>query len=464
VNQTRYSTPMTILKILFASIVCLKASACNTTPKSFVKSDESKASLHDYCERYASSDSLENIRPEICQNLQNIKQPTELQKLAKDFCGSKGQAFFAQYKRVLYAEAKVALTDSQKGPLSQRDLECAKNLAEYHVQYWHEMVADAQKESNGQSLMQLMDLPEKSESDSCWRLERMDASYCVVARPCPGTGMARTETLNISATSKRDPSFPSTVREGESITLCNERIRSIHAIKDPDFKNLPYDYAFANFLTINHYQARKTYGAANCHGTAQAVAGNFLDKTVADNITYHSPAVRQRCQSYAENAFAKAKVISIDGKVRAQDLPLNRGGFTINMNHRETCQESDCGHNSLNIFDCTNSGDLVANLAIDQMCVHCWDAKIRQAGYTRLPENAGWRDLKDNCILTANDHSVTTIYRNEGLCYYFESLAPFAAPQLNVRPCPVLFEQFPKRWCSSERFSFDYNPTKSPLP
>jgi hypothetical protein len=244
------------------------------------------------------------------------------------------------------------------------------------------------------------------------------------------------------------------VPEDGSITLCNADIQAMHRLKDPEQINHNSNWAFANLLTFNRGARHITYGAANCHGTAQALAGNILGQQPVQDLTWHSPIVEANCNDLARRAWNEASSrANSRGHSNPQmtDLPIQLGGVVINMTHDDSCPASECGKTSFHTYSCAN-GPLESHVFFRDMCINCWDQALQKAGFKRLHGKATWKDLTKHCVLTTNDHSITVTHVNDGLCFYYESLAPHAAPQINVMECPRLLAKFPKRWCRDEPF------------
>src|SRR5690606_24501744 len=138
------------------------------------------------------------------------------------------------------------------------------------------------------------------EPDQCWRLTRVSAEGCLVASPCVASGASSTKALPLAANTPEK-----IVAEGDTILLCQPNLQKIHQLKDPDNAQLEYNLAFANFLAFGRSSPKVPFRPANCHGTAQAILGGFLDKAPVTAVGFHSPQVKEVCGPQAMSKFSQ---------------------------------------------------------------------------------------------------------------------------------------------------------------
>lgn len=443
---------------LGAALVALAACKARSTESfSELRTDETKAVVTSLCHQLPPEGNAAELLAEACQCLhgRNSRLKT-FPSWVESFCGSEGQAYFDRLKETARAESLLVLRDDSGTEGSPEDLKCAEDLAQFKHELLLDRVVTTCKNGTDLELVPLLALPKPADPGACWRFTRMDRDACIIATPCAGRGPARLGALPVLAVDLAAAGGDIALPEGSAVRLCNDRIQTIHSLKDPEQQNLDFNYPFANYLALGRSNKLITYGAANCHGTAQALAGNFLSTFPVEGLTYHGPAVEEKCGAAAQAAYDHQRALANDKKSpfpTGATLPIDRGGYVINMNHEPTCDAKDCGKTSFHTYDCSGSS-LESYIFFDDMCVNCWDSLLSRAGFHKLSDSASWRQLKSNCILTSADHSITVTYVNDGFCYFYESLAPHAAPQMNVMECPQLYNRYPKRWCSDEGFPF----------
>lgn len=272
---------------------------------------------------------------------------------------------------------------------------------------------------------------EQMKANACTALVGMTADGCFIQRDC-----------NL-ASSKPEPGK-------QNRKDCRPLIQKIHKVKDPENKNLAWIDPFVIELTGNRSSARVTYGLPNCHGTAQAAAGNLLGDLFLEGISFARLHEKEICGSSVEAWFSKNKSKPL------RDLQLNPGGLIINMNHRD-CAEHDCGKVNLWIDHCeaeagSESTDVpfAAGIFIDDMCVECWARMLEKKGFHRSRDavaGATGKKIKPGCILTASDHSVYVVHESAGWCYSYEATSPYGPPQLRTAPCLAMQNRFENHFC-----------------
>lgn len=430
-----------------SSLLALLAllTACRTgeapEPESTLKTDETRQTLRDLCRDVFPEEGVPERIASACECLGKLNEPALTSK-AKAYCEGGARKEFERLIALGRVEGVLVMTGKDLATPSAKDLACAAQLAEARAEFMVDGVANACEKERTVALRSLLDLPEEPAAGSCWRFLTMDQDDCVVAAPCEGRGPADLARLPLS------PRGAGMVPETARVKLCHPAIKAMHRLKDPRRLNDDFNYAFANYLGMNRSNAHVTYGAANCHGTAQAFAGDFLSKLKVDHVTYHSPTVEEQCGEQARSALALAGPVAT-----GEALPISKGGYVVNMVHDAACSKDQCGKASLQTFSC-EGGALEAHVFIQDMCIHCWGELLVQAGWRPMADDATWRDLMPGCIMTANDHSVTLLNESAGMCYFYESLSPFAAPQMNVDRCTSLFDRFGRRWCPQKPLVF----------
>jgi hypothetical protein len=440
-------------------LILLLIAGCKTSRPgkdnpSTLQTDDTRAAILKTCEQIEPEGSSEILMKDACDCMRRRVLPADLRQTATRFCGGAGAAWMNHLKETSHAEAILVMQDDQGSPANAEQMQCAHELAETHREFALEDIVDACREGSDDALRVRITIPDKARRGTCWRLTNMDRDNCVMARPCTGRGPAKLSALPLAPAQLARLDQNQSVAEGATVTLCNADIQTMHRLKDPQQINHNSNWSFANLLTFNRGARHVTYGAANCHGTAQALAGNILSGQAVQGLSWHSPRVETDCKSFAEQAWKdgteKARTRG-ESMPTMNDLPIQLGGVIINMVHDESCRADDCGRTSFHTTSCVN-GTLESHVFFRDMCVNCWDKALEDSGFKRLHEKATWKDLTRHCILTTNDHSITVTHVNDGLCFYYESLAPHAAPQINVMECPRLLAKFPKRWCREEPF------------
>lgn len=420
-----------------------------------VKTDETKAAIMGVCDQGFEPEGEHGVRlKDACSCL--ITKGGDVARLATLYCDDAGEKYFDRLVSVGKAEGNLVLTDTAGNSPDAEAAACAAQLAELRVESLIKRLADACNKDDTQTIINFLTIPPEPLAGQCWRLVHMTADGCVEAMPCMGKGSAHLAVLPITSDSLAGWPGADPVSEGQAVRLCNTKIKAMHTLKDPNAVMERYNYPFANYLSLGRSNVNVTYGAANCHGTAQALAGGILNDVVVEKLDYQSPMVRTKCSSLAETAFENARGRT-NGLPTGTELPIAKGGHVINMNHDTACSSEECGDVSFNTFAC-DGNELESYIFHGNICINCWGKRLEKAGYKPLSTTATWQDLQPGCILTQDDHSITNVFQNDGFCYFYESLSPFAAPQLNVSDCQSLFAAFPRRWCPVRPFRFDLMP------
>lgn len=407
------------LCVIAAMVAGTLLASCQSLNKgnATLRTDETRGALSTACRDIAADHDAEGRVAALCRCLDTKRDAVGFSALIKTFCDDGGgAAYFARLAKTLNSEGDFVMRRTSGEEPSAADRFCLNELAAYAIESRLEFMMEACTSTDLPKLRSLITLPKAAPPEACRRLRRMDADQCFVESPCDDS----------SAAAER--------------AICNPRVQAIHRLKDPTRANTPFNYAFAQLLSGGQASARITYGAANCHGTAQALAGGLFEDMPVRGLTFHGSAVEEQCGAKAAAALAAAK------EKTGRYLPIDKGGYVVNMNHDSQCPATACGEASFHTFSCSD-GWLNSHVFIDGMCISCWDAILQRAGFKPLPVDETWTALRPGCVLTAKDHTVTIVYENDGLCYVYESLSPFAPPQLNVADCPTLFASFPRRWC-----------------
>lgn len=414
--------------------------------------DETKAAITGRCDQGLEPDGNRGDRLKLACECLSAKGG-DIARLASPYCRGGADIYFERVVAVGKAEGKLVLTDTAGNSPDVEAATCADQLVAMRIESHLDRVLSACKQNNVQTMRSFLTLPRPEPAGSCWRLVHMTADGCVEAAPCSDQGSASIAALPISDATRASWRGADPVPEGATVRLCNATIQAMQHLKDPTAAMERYNYPFANFLSLGSSNIKITYGAANCHGTAQALAGGFLDQVAVMKLDYHSDSVRAACSPLAESAWQDARQTT-SGHPTGASLPIGKGGHVVNMIHDDSCSADDCGEASFNTYAC--SGDqLESHIFHNDMCVNCWGKHLEKAGYKPLPTTATWTDLTPGCVLTQNDHSVTTVFQNDGFCYFYESLSPYAAPQLNVSECQTLFAAFERRWCPARSLAFE---------
>jgi len=275
----------------------------------------------------------------------------------------------------------------------------------------------------------ISDSVSEMQSPDCSDLTAMDPDGCFVRQACPldANGM---NTGN-RATSR----------------FCHPGIQRIHKVKDPSNTNLAWNNPFVIEMTGNQSSARITFGMPNCHGTAQAAAGDLLADLRLQKVEFARTSDESVCGPAARQFLAD----NSDKPVSAMDL--RPGGILINMKHSD-CAPTDCGTAKLWVETChaADSADS-ANMApprpfdagvfVDDMCVECWGKMLADHGLREDPDHA----IRPGCILTTSDHSVFMVQRSAGWCFTYEATSPYGPPQLRANPCAWLEQKFSHHYC-----------------
>lgn len=263
------------------------------------------------------------------------------------------------------------------------------------------------------------------QSPDCADLVRMTAEGCFIRETCPSGGSGQHSKKRIAT------------------TVCHEGVQRIHKVKDPNNSNLAWNDPFVLELTGNRSSARITYGIPNCHGTAQAAAGNLLSDLKLEAVGFARTADEALCGKSAADFLADNREKPLTA------IDLQPGGVLINMNHKD-CTATDCGTVKLWIDTC-NIGKpgftrpFDAGVFIDGMCVDCWGKILESRGLKSDPNG----EIRPGCILTTYDHSVFMVERSAGWCFTYEATSPYGPPQLRANPCLALEQKFGHHYCKS---------------
>ncbi len=310
------------------------------------------------------------------------------------------------------------------GPEKRR---CLEKLTIGAQTRYLESLTDACKSSNQTQKQELLTSLSERLVEPCFDISHMTSNGCFVAKGCAN-----------QAISPKDFGRPeNTVRN--QLKLCSPNIQKIHRVKDPDKANLLYNYSYVSELTGNQSYNRITYGPPNCHGVAQAAAGDILDTLRLETFQYARLTDENRCKTTATNFFEKYKSQPI-GKI-----PMSPGGLMINMRY-ESCDEDQCGKVALWVEDCPQD-KLKSAIFIDGMCVNCWEKFLALKGLKRQLTDFRGRQFIPGCILTTEDHSVMIIGKSQGMCFFYEATSPYGPPQIRAVPCPVLNQKFTRQYC-----------------
>jgi hypothetical protein len=264
------------------------------------------------------------------------------------------------------------------------------------------------------------------QSPLCSDLVRMTSDGCFIQAECPApsSGYGRS---------------PSKVRKTR--ILCHEGVRKIHQVKDPQNQNLAWNDPFVIDLTGLQSYARVTYGAPNCHGTAQAVAGDILADLTLEGVQfarlYDEPVCGDAARNYLQENIGKP----------LGDLALTPGGLLINMVHGD-CNAQQCGKVNLWVQNCDDGKSrstptpFTSAVFIDDMCVECWGSRLSAKGLSKIDG-----PIKPGCILTTTDHSIFVVHRSAGFCFAYEATSPYGPPQLRASPCVAMENRFERHFC-----------------
>lgn len=264
------------------------------------------------------------------------------------------------------------------------------------------------------------------QSPKCSDLVRMTSDGCFVEAECPapspGTG-------NVPAKARK------------TRIQCHEGVRKIHKVKDPNNENLAWNDPFVIDLSALESHARVTFGAPNCHGTAQAVAGNLLSDLPLEGLQFARLYDEPVCGEAARKFIAENMGKPIG------DLAIDPGGLLINMRHSE-CTAQQCGKVHLWVEHCIAAKDGAATptfasaIFINDMCVECWAERLAAHG---LAQTDG--PIRPGCILTTPDHSIFVVHRSAGFCFAYEATSPYGPPQLRASPCLAMESRFDRHFC-----------------
>jgi hypothetical protein len=270
----------------------------------------------------------------------------------------------------------------------------------------------------------------ENNKESCFDMVSMTADGCFVVKGCRDALTRPSDFGDYRGTAR------------PQLTLCSQRIQSIHGIKDPSHSNLLYNYSYVSELTGSQSSNRITYGPPNCHGVAQAAAGGVLDDIRLSDFRHARLANEGRCKVAVTNFFERHKASPIS------EIPMSPGGVMINMKY-EQCSASDCGRASLWVDDCPDQ-DLELAVFVDGMCINCWENLLGSKGLKRRQTHYHGKQLIPGCVLTTQDHSVMVVGKSQGMCFFYEATSPYGPPQIRAVPCPVLNQKFSRQYCPDE--------------
>jgi hypothetical protein len=311
------------------------------------------------------------------------------------------------------------------------------------VRYGEDMTAHCRAYPDITQARQLIsDSVSEMQSPDCSDLTRMNPDGCFVREVCPANA------TNTNA-GKRAPS-----------TLCLPGVQRIHKVKDPANTNMAWNNPFVIELTGNQSSARITYGMPNCHGTAQAAAGDFLSNLRLEKVEFARTSDEAACGKPAREFLAA----NIDKPIA--EIDMQPGGILINMKH-EDCQATECGTVKLWVDEC-HAGKPDAKrpfdsgVFIDGMCVDCWGKLLGDHGLRENKDapdsptpgqvdpqfnSKGYPQVYPGCVLTTSDHSVFMVHRSAGWCFTYEATSPYGPPQLRSSPCVWLEQKFKRQYC-----------------
>lgn len=384
------------------------------------------------------AEEMRSTKQELCECLANRAQttgePLSTTCTEKGAVTQLGQALFNKYK------SRWPQDFLAKSPAENTT--CLTNLTYSDQESFYFNLNQLCKRTDIKSMAPFLTLPKTPHTgNGCWELTGMTGEGCFIAEPCVGT-RADLKFLPLQPPRKGIVSTP--------VTLCNAEIQKIHHVKDPTNSNLLYNKPFTIELCANQLYKVATYGAPNCHGTAQAVIGSPLRKLEMKGVQYRSLADEKICASLAQRTLASKRPATVES------LALNPGGLLINMNHELSCSDTDCGEANLYVDSCTPDS-MQALTFVDKMCINCWARMLNSAGLKELGANATPKDLQPGCLLTQSDHSVVMALQSEQYCYFYEATSPYGPPQLRVKHCSNVWSQFERKWCPDKPMTFTTN-------
>lgn len=409
-DTTEQRAVVKVLSILFLGVFAASCRVTSSQPPSHILTLETSTALDDACRR-------ESV----------TATPEELNAAESDLSACLGSSSaIGKWVESLSLRIKSNWPADflEGGPEKRR---CLEKLTIGAQTRYLESLTEACKSSNEAQKQELLTAISELPVEPCFDITHMTSNGCFVAKGCAN-----------QAISPKDFGRPEgTARD--QLKLCSSNIQQIHTIKDPDKASLLYNYAYVSELTGGQSYNRITYGPPNCHGVAQAAAGDILEMLRLETIQYARLPDENRCKTTAINFFEKYKSQPIS------KIPMSPGGLMINMRY-EACDDSQCGKVALWVEDCPVD-KLKSAIFIDGMCVTCWEKYLASKGLRRQQSNFRGRQFIPGCILTTEDHSVMVIGKSQGMCFFYEATSPYGPPQIRAVPCPVLNQKFTRQYC-----------------
>jgi hypothetical protein len=322
-------------------------------------------------------------------------------------------------------------------PLQGEAPSCLAGIRERRRYLFHEFLFD-RCEKNPEEAKRLARFTVRVDADTCWNIVDLTDEGCLVAKACSSAG-ALVSALGVASTERR-----------LEATVCEKRLTRTHARRDPELRTSGYHKPVTQAHLDRYYypHGEGTYATANCHGTAEMLAGEFLSDTP---VTSYStvPAYQATCGEGTKALYDKARGSKLHPTIG--ELGLRRG-IAINMVY-EACTADDCGAAELTTYGCS-TGEWESFVFIKDMCLACWEKRLKRAGFRALGTNESWESLHPGCTLNQSDHSVTLVAVSHGMCTTYEAPNPGGPPQLKTTPCPSLYASFPRRWCPAKPTAF----------
>lgn len=418
-NTREQRTTVKVLSILFFGVFAASCRVTSSQNPSDILTLETSAALDDACRRESVTATPEELNAAESGLSSCLGSGTTIRKWLEALS--------------LRIESNWPTDFLEGGPDKRR---CLEKLTIGAQTRYLESLTEACKNSNKTQKQELLTALSDVLVEPCFDITHMTSKGCFVAKGCANQSI-----------SPKDFGHPEGTAQNQ-LKLCSSNIQKIHTIKDPDKASLLYNYSYVSELTGNQSYNRITYGPPNCHGVAQAAAGDILDMLKLETIQYARLPDENRCKSTAVNFFEKNKSQPI-GKIT-----MSPGGLMINMRY-EACEERQCGKVALWVEDCLQD-KLKSAIFIDGMCVNCWEKYLAAKGLKRQTTNFQGKQFIPGCILTTADHSVMIIGKSHGMCFFYEATSPYGPPQIRAIPCPVLNQKFMRQYCP-ERPSIEWS-------
>jgi hypothetical protein len=339
----------------------------------------------------------------------NGKAPAEFAK----FCAKDGHLDRWEKKiRELYSDVQ-----KQKNyPVPE--VECTDYLVEERIWLMSQTTKDDCSELPFFSFKSRWALPK--DQGKCSRLTELDAEGCLIESDCKTLAPLR--------------------------RLCHPGLSRTQKLKDPFLQNYPFRSALLNYLTHGEAYTHRAYSAANCHGTAQMLHGNFLGSFPVTAIRNESGLNDPQCLEAAQTKWGTKK------SVPADELGA-KGGTVVNMKYRD-CKDTDAGTAYHSVRFCED-GVLTDHIQILDMCVLYWGKQIEtKLSYRRLDPKESWSSWVPGCLFTQSDHTITLLHQNNGFCFFYETTTAYGASRLNVQTCPEIASNFSYKWCPKTPLTF----------